>query len=501
MSRDKAILGVHIDNDVLNIVHLEQTANGLQVRNWTAEPIEAGAVEDGLIIDERALSRKIRNFVKASRLKSCKAVMSLSCSTVRLKPSEFPAQTDEQLQKQVEDQIEKYALFGGQEVVFDYCVFDETAQSSNKQTVLQAVTTRQMSDACQAVARRAKLDLVRIEPAVLPIMKLSLNKEPAESDAVSLLLVLDSASGNMSVFKDGLPQLCQNLSIGIKEASRDKDSLARLTDQMKPVLEYAHSLDSQHLVLRVAAACDSEKLRAIAAQMKQSVGEVAVEQIDYSQIAKQFGVQGADGGEVPIFALSSALTAFGASALDGQLNLISQESLAVQQTRKEMSLATAVIAAVVLLSIGLLVPLKMKMRSVEAASVEIEVKVTETVPMRKKINDLKKQMKQLKGKLSAYDVASKGLINIPWPKALEVIGDTVPDKVRIVDISTTDSGEFTLLGEALAERYVYRFAKKLRDDEFVESAKVEEIEYDDSGTTGLVDYKITGKIRLLEGDL
>ena len=119
MNHDKSILGIHIDDDFLNIVHLGQTANGLQVHNWTVEHLDAGIVKDGLIIDGQAVMQKIRNFVKADKLKPRKAVMSLSCSTVRLKPSEFPAQTNEPLQKQVEEQVGKYGLFGGEKIVFE----------------------------------------------------------------------------------------------------------------------------------------------------------------------------------------------------------------------------------------------------------------------------------------------------------------------------------------------------------------------------------------------
>ncbi len=522
MNRDKFILGIHIDGDFLNIVHLGQSANGLQVHSWTAKPLEEGIVKDGLIADTQAVSQKIRNFIKANKLKHCKAVMSMPISAVRLKSSEFPTQSDEQLQKKVEEQIGKYALFGGEKIVFDYCVFDEANRSSGKQIVLQAVTTRQISDACLAVARGAGLDLLRVEPAILPIMKLACGKPPADSQAISLLLALDSASANLSVFKNGLPQLCQNLGFGVKDLSQDNGGLAGLTEQMKPVLDFAHSLvpplpgaglagspslsvdglGSQQLVLKVAAACSSEELGAIVRQIKQSVPvaelvDVAIEQIDQSQIAQQFGVQGTDGGEVPIFALTSVLMAFGVCEFAGQLNLISKESLTMQRTQKEMSLTAKAIAAVILLSIAALVPLKMKIKSLEAASANLEAKVTETLPMSKKIADIEKQLKQLKEKLSAY-VSCKQLISVPWPKAIKVIGDTVPDGVRIVDIATDDSGNFTLIGEALAESYVYRFTKRLQNTEILESAKVEEIEYDDDSAEDLVDYKITCRIRLPE---
>jgi Tfp pilus assembly PilM family ATPase len=501
VNNDKSILSLHIDDDFLNIVYLGKAVNGLQVHSWACERLDGGIVNDGLIVHTEMIAEKIRDFIKTRHVKTHKAIISLSCSTVRLRPSEFPAQTKEQLQKQVEEQVGKYGLFGGERIVFDYCIFEHTAQSSNKQTVLQAITTRQISDACLGVAKKAGLDLVRIEPAVLPITKLILNKQTTGSEGISLLLALDSASGNLSVFKNGLPQLCQNLGVGTKDLSQVKDSFTCLIDQMKTVLEFAHSLaGSQQLVLRVVAACVSEKLGTIVSQIKQSLNDVIVEQIDCSQITKEFDLQGTDGEEVPFFALTSALTSFGVSALDGQLNLISKESLTILKTRKEMSLTAKAIVAVVLLSIAVLVPLKMKINSVKAGSGVIEAKAAETIPISKKITGLKKQIEQLKEGLSAYGKTDKELIGIPWAKALQVIGDTVPDGVRIVDILTTDSGDFTLLGEALAERYVYKFVKELQNNEFIENAKVEEIEYDNTNAASIVDYKITCKIHLSESD-
>ncbi|GAH10727.1 unnamed protein product, partial [marine sediment metagenome] len=147
--------------------------------------------------------------------------------------------TAEQLQKQVQEQIRKYTLFGNEEIVFDYCTFEGAAASSDKRAVLEAVTTRRISDACLAVARQAKLDLIGIEPAILPVMKLIYDELAAESAGASMLLALDSVSGCVGVFEDGLPRFCQNLSIGVKRLSAGEDNFAQLMDQIKPVLQFA----------------------------------------------------------------------------------------------------------------------------------------------------------------------------------------------------------------------------------------------------------------------
>ena len=101
----------HIEDDLLNMVHLKQTANGLHVHNWAAEPLAEGVAKDGLIVDKEIVSRKIRDFVKACRPRPHKAIISLPCSAVRLRPLELPSQTDERCEKEIEEQINKYALF------------------------------------------------------------------------------------------------------------------------------------------------------------------------------------------------------------------------------------------------------------------------------------------------------------------------------------------------------------------------------------------------------
>ena len=124
--------------------------------------------------------------------------------------------------------------------------------------------------------------------------------------------------------------------------------------------------------------------------------------------------------------------------------------------------------------------------------------------MRDNITGLRKQNNLLRAKLPAYETIDKKLIYIPWPKVLQAIGDALSGKVRIDEISTTNSGRFTLRGQALGEVYVHKFAKELQNDGLIESAKVDEIEYPDNRNNrnvSLIRYKITCKIRLSENDL
>lgn len=496
MNHSESILGIHIDDDFLNVVHLGRTANGLRLFASAAVPLEEGVVKDGHILNTESVSQKIRHFVTSARPTPHKVVMLPSCTAVRLKPSRFPAQAKDQLQKLIEEQISEYTFFGNKEIVFDYCVF--AARNADTQTVLEAVTTRRISDAYLAVARQAKLALVRIEPAIMPIIKLMLDKPSPQIEDVSLLLALESASGNISVFKNARPHLCQNLSIGVNDLLSSPEGFTSLAEKLKPVLEFAQSIaDKDQLVLKVAATCSDDKSALILDGIKSVFNGLKVEQIDPADIIKQLDIKGADNKDLPIFAFTCALAALDVYEFDGQLNLVSHDSLNRQKTRNEMSLLTKIVIAVLLLSISATYPIEMKLKSVEAASAQIEGKIAETIPMKRKVAGIKKQIKQLKERRLAYATAHEMLTDMPWSQILRDIADNIPNEIRILDISSsTDSANFVVVGQALAESNVYSFAKKLQISESIDTAKVEEVEYSKDGIATLLNYKITCKIHL-----
>jgi Tfp pilus assembly PilM family ATPase/Tfp pilus assembly protein PilN len=522
MKCSESVLGIHIDDDFLNVVHLCRLDDSLQVLGCAVEPLETGIVKDGQIIQTKTVAQKISAFIKNEKVKTCKgfsqpsffrlcgprAVISLSPSTVRLIPSELPEQTERQLEDHVEDLIGKYAFFGSDDIVFDYCTFQAEDRTFHKQALLQAFTSRQISDACMMVTQQSRLALIGIEPAVWPIVRYVYSRQSFDTDMVSLLLVLDSSSTNISVFKASLPQFCQNLNIGIKDISQEVENFEHLIEKIKLALEFAGTLvgpDYTGCGLTVAVSCGSEELATIVDRIKEALPDVTVGQIDSEQIARRCCIANVtitEDKNLPTFAFACALSAMGIYESDDRhLNLMSQESVGRQTIQKEMSLTAKVIIAVILLSVAALVPLKIKIKSVEAASVDIEMKITETAPTRQRIEDLKKQIEQVNKIQSAYDEAFRKLIDNPWPEVLEIIGELVPDKVRITNVQTTNSGDFTLTGEALAENDVYSFIKKLQDNKLIKNGKVEEIGYGKSNDGTIVNYKIACKIQLPKGDL
>lgn len=499
MSRDKSILGVHIDDGSLTIVYLCRTANGLSVRGSAIEPLDDGVVKDGVIVSEEVVAQKIHNFCKAYRFRASNVAMLPSCAAVTLMPSEFPARSDEQMQIRVEEEIETYTLLGNEDIVFDYCTIEEDGKISDKQIVLEAITTKQTCDLFSDVARRAQVNLVRIEPAPLPVIKLVYGQLNDEPEAVSLLLVLDSKSGNISVFEKTVPRLFQNLNIGIKDLSENNETIGFLTERLRSALDFSRSLTasaSTQIVLRVAASCKSAQLREIAAQLQKEFNGVTVKQIDSTEFMELFNIKDAGKEERPFLAFALALTALDVSEFGGQLNLLSRESLAMQKTQRQMSLTVKSMLVIFLLAALARYPFQMKTKELEAATAGIKAKNANVIPMKVKIAAARQQKEDLDERQEIYSLAIEELTDVQWPQILQIIADTVPDDVRIVSISTMGPESFMLTGEAWVESEVRSFAKELQKSELVETAKVGAIKYDDSGTHIMVKYEITCETNL-----
>lgn len=503
MNRGKSILGIQIDDDFLNIVHLGQTPQGLRVYRWATEPLDVGMVENGLFADVEIIARKIHDFLKSDKHKAHEVVMSPSCSAVRLMSSECATGTDEHLRKQIADEIEKYTLFGNQEIIFDYCIFSGPDIGSDKQTILKAVATRQVGDACLEAAGSAHLSLTKVEPAALPIVKLAYSELFREPYAVSVLLVLDSASGSMFVFEGSTPRFCQNLTMGIKDICGDTD-ISSLAEEIKRVLAFAGSLvhsGKSSIDLRIAVSSTGRKLKEVADRIESFLPDVTIKPIDSAQIVEQFDVQGADDEDLPILAFALTVTAMCESEYTGQLSLVSRESIIRQRAQTQISLVGKALLFVILLAVTAVGLFRIKTANIVIASDVIETEITETMPLKEKEAGLRKQIQKLTRQRSAYVKARESLTDIPWPRILHIIGDAIPGKVSIATILPFNATDFKIAGETLHEQNVYTFVKNLQAAELIESAEVEEIEYEDYDDYVLVNYRIICKIQSEEDDL
>jgi hypothetical protein len=168
----------------------------------------------------------------------------------------------------------------------------------------------------------------------------------------------------------------------------------------------------------------------------------------------------------------------------------------MQKTQKQISFLAKAFAAIVILSIASIQPFRTKASAVIDETASIQVAIRKTAALEQKLTELTAWNKKLNQELSAYIDAGRDLVDVPWSQLLYTIGNVRPKKVRIVNIATIEPPDFIITGEALNESDIYRFAKELQNTNIIESAEVEELEYDNSNSFVMVNYRIMCKLHL-----
>jgi len=487
VSQAEAILGVHIDDQALSIVHLVCGEPGMEVAHWARIPLEPGIVGGGLIEQPQEIAALLGQFRKTHKIKCRTYTVVLACSAVRIHVSRMALASEEKFQDHVTEQIAKYNLFGHEETQADFCVLKKGSTHSDLQTLAQAITTRQLSDRNVEAIHLARGTLSNLQPALLPALR-CLASELLETET-SLLLLVDGSGMMVCVLDGQFPCYCKNLAISSRQLIDDKACGDPLREQLAPVIEYAHSLHKgSALTLRVLASCDYDDLRTLIIRIRDSIRDVKVKQVCVSQITRHYHIEQEQSKDLPVFALSSALAALQEPGLEGQLNLIAPEAITQHQISKQLSWTGRAIIALVLLSVLAVFPINQRVKGLTAASVTLQNGVQQIEKSRVQIDRVKEQLASLRQKESTYRHAHNTMSKIPYVTGLQIIGQTVPDRVRILDIGTKEEDKIVVVGRARSERHVHDFSRKLSRTPIFKTAKPDHIEFDEE--SGVVEFSL-----------
>lgn len=140
-------VGLDFSDATLRVVELRETPNGLLPKQTLTRPIPTGILENGRVVDARALSeflRKVKKEMKVTYARVSIAESQVYSFTTALDP----ASTD--IRGAIELVIEGYIPLKLTETVFDYVVFTTAPQLIVQVTAMSALASRTWADALEA---------------------------------------------------------------------------------------------------------------------------------------------------------------------------------------------------------------------------------------------------------------------------------------------------------------------------------------------------------------
>ncbi len=216
------IFGLDIGSNSIKAVELEQKDGRFHLRTFGYYPAPTGAIFSDAEMDQKELSKHIRELVEESQIKSRNVVTAFPESLVFTRVIEVPAVDEKDLASAIEWQAEQYIPMPLSEIRLSWMVLDKDLLERSRQSkdekkpkikVLLVAAPNPLINRYLNIVRDAGLLPTAFETEIVAITR-SLATVGDGSDPTTLLMSIGASTTDLAVVSNGVIQFTRSIGTG-----------------------------------------------------------------------------------------------------------------------------------------------------------------------------------------------------------------------------------------------------------------------------------------------
>lgn len=243
-------VGVDLGNNAVRVVALEHTKEGIELKNYAVEELDANAFASGEIKDRDAVCRATENAIKRCYPKARMISVSLSGFSVLNDVLTMDLMPDKGLKEAVLTEAANISPFNTDEVTFDYKVLSKDDEARKMKVLLVAAKNEIIY---------SYLDIfqeINFRPAVMDVDFLALQNVfqvnyDANQYGTVIILNIDTEITDVVLISNGIYHKARDISVAGSNLIKALQTSANLTHQQSIDLikgKLDSSLDSEKIV-------------------------------------------------------------------------------------------------------------------------------------------------------------------------------------------------------------------------------------------------------------
>ncbi len=452
----KNVVTLYIDDSNLRLL----VAKGKQIKKWADLPLEPGLIRDGVVLDEAKLAAKIRELLKAQRVKARKVITGLSGLHCLSRAITLPQLPKAMLAEAVRQEAEKALPVPLEQLYISWQII---SVSKEEIQVFLAALPRNAADTSVETLRQAG-----VKPYLMDLAPLALTRVVKEATAV--IVDVKPTAFDIVVMVEGVPHPVRTIPLP-SEALSLQEKLPTIREELERTIKFYNS---------------SHPEKPLETSLPIFVsGELADEPELWQSLSDELGY--------PVLPLSSPLKCPKGLASsqymvniglalkelspekEASLSLVNLNVLPEVYRPKFLSLTKVLIVpGIIMVAIGLLVLLVMLIQSTAANTASLQAQLdatnqllqqryTQQQSQGKEIAELEKKVTEIEVTDNAFTAVldniskQRGIVN----GDLGVTTSTLPSTIDLSSI-THASVRLTISGMSPSEMEVLTYANTLR---------------------------------------
>jgi len=230
-SSKKKLAALDIGASSLKLMEVDRASNGYTLRSYHQLLLPKGIVHEGVLEDPQALTAKIKELIRLSKVKRRNVVTALSGNAVISQKVSFVAMSPNELRELIQDEASKYLPFDNMDDVnYDFQVLGKNEFNANQVDVMLVAAKTDVVERFNNAIRNAGL-----QPVILDVDSFALETMYEENydlgnDEIVALVNIGASVTNINVIKDRGSILRRDFTMAGYNITADLQSNMELPD-------------------------------------------------------------------------------------------------------------------------------------------------------------------------------------------------------------------------------------------------------------------------------
>lgn len=276
----KNLIGVDIGTSSVKVIQVKESAKGVHLMKYGAEPLPPQSIVDGHVMNNQAVVDALTKVFKDLRISQREVALSISGHSVIIKKLNLPLMKREELEEQIQWEAEQHIPYEISEVEIDYNILWQNPDVGQMDVLLVAAKKEEIQDLIEVV-RQAKL-----KPAVVDIDAFALqnayelNYGFNEGETVALLNVGASVT-TVNILHGSVSQFTRDITNGGAAITEEIQKQLQVSFEEAEAYKAGGGMHSQEVV--------PQEVDAIIAQVSDSLASEIQRSLDFYMATTSHG--------------------------------------------------------------------------------------------------------------------------------------------------------------------------------------------------------------------